>query len=302
MNINVMDGIKPYVRFVKIEKRGLFAGGFLDYDNVFTLITAGRCSFILDGENYDAKENDVIIMPPCTPHFIHCDTGQPITEYVFHFDLYDHNSYDFREHLMISDHIGGLQEKRARREEEMLLAGFPPVMQASPEEALELKRMFLYMHKEFSERQPGYLGVMSAIAQQMLINVYRNALLKQSAPNQNTIKYWNNARRVIEVVQMRYATDLSVGEIAKEVGLTPNHLSTLFKNNLGISIYSYLNMVRIESAKQMLYEGNMNVTQIAERCGFSSIHTFSRAFKRITGISPIGYSRSLPAPAASGGR
>ena len=51
--------------------------------------------------------------------------------------------------------------------------------------------------------------------------------------------------------------------------------------------------MKIELAKSYLRENNYNVTQISEILGFSSIHYFSRQFKKKVGMSPIEYSNSV---------
>ena len=51
--------------------------------------------------------------------------------------------------------------------------------------------------------------------------------------------------------------------------------------------------MKINYAKQMLRQGELNITEIAEQLGYDSIHHFSKQFKSITGMSPREYAKSI---------
>ena len=55
----------------------------------------------------------------------------------------------------------------------------------------------------------------------------------------------------------------------------------------------YFISTKIDLAKKLLREDNMNITEIAEFLGYSGIHYFSRQFKKTTGMSPRQYSISI---------
>ncbi|OYP21798.1 hypothetical protein CG709_07675 [Lachnotalea glycerini] len=74
--------------------------------------------------------------------------------------------------------------------------------------------------------------------------------------------------------------------IASDIGVSPNYLTKVFQEYLGMSLHKYILNIKIEKAQQILLAGNANVTETAEKCGFSSIHVFSKTFRNIVGISP----------------
>ena len=55
----------------------------------------------------------------------------------------------------------------------------------------------------------------------------------------------------------------------------------------------YFSELKIEEAKKLLREDNLSVSQITFKLNYSSIHNFSRAFKKATGFSPTGYKKSV---------
>jgi signal transduction histidine kinase/AraC-like DNA-binding protein len=89
-----------------------------------------------------------------------------------------------------------------------------------------------------------------------------------------------------------YALPLSRKEIAAAVGVTENYLSQIFRAEVTISPWDYLNRYRILRAKELLCNTNETVMAIAGQVGFNDSAYFSRVFRRITGQSPQGYRSS----------
>jgi two-component system response regulator YesN len=80
--------------------------------------------------------------------------------------------------------------------------------------------------------------------------------------------------------------DLSLYSTASHVGISPNHLSTVFTQETGENFIEYLTRVRLEKAKQLLRETAMKNADIANETGFNDPHYFSYIFKKHTGLSP----------------
>lgn len=81
-----------------------------------------------------------------------------------------------------------------------------------------------------------------------------------------------------------------INDVCKHFSFSESYLSHLFTAQLGISLCQYCQNVKFKKAMQMLDEGN-SVTDVSEQLNYTSIYTFSRAFKNKFGISPSQYSR-----------
>lgn len=99
-------------------------------------------------------------------------------------------------------------------------------------------------------------------------------------------------RQVVTWIGQNIDRQISLNEICAKAMMNKSTLERVFRQQMGTSIINYCRKLKIEEAKRMLREENMNVTQIAERLGFSSIHYFSRTFKTITGMAPSEYALS----------
>jgi two-component system response regulator YesN len=82
------------------------------------------------------------------------------------------------------------------------------------------------------------------------------------------------------------AADISLYSTAAHVGISPNHLSTVFAQETGENFIEYLTRVRIERAKLLLKSTTMKSADIANETGFSDPHYFSYINKKNTGVSP----------------
>jgi len=79
--------------------------------------------------------------------------------------------------------------------------------------------------------------------------------------------------------------------LAHEFDLSYKHLSSLFSEHENITIEKYYIYQKIERAKELLEYGELNLSEIAYKLGYSSVQHFSTQFKKITGITPSQYNR-----------
>jgi AraC-like DNA-binding protein len=84
-------------------------------------------------------------------------------------------------------------------------------------------------------------------------------------------------------------------QLCKRFAISQTAIKTLFKERTGVGPIEYLNQLRIKRAKQFIREQSNNFTEIAERLGYSSVHYFSRHFKKETGMTPTEYARLVNA-------
>jgi AraC family transcriptional regulator len=98
--------------------------------------------------------------------------------------------------------------------------------------------------------------------------------------------------RVREYIRAHLASDLGLAEMAGQVNLSPHYFSLLFKHTLGVSPHGYVLQERIREAQRQLAAGRMDISELALHLGFSDQSHFSRAFRRLTGMTPQRYRRS----------
>ena len=92
-------------------------------------------------------------------------------------------------------------------------------------------------------------------------------------------------RRVQEYLQAHLAEPITLGELAREAGLSEYHFARMFGQSLGCPPHRYLLGLRLKRAKQLL-AGSEPLASIAAQCGFSSQAHFGNRFREAFGLSP----------------
>ncbi len=93
--------------------------------------------------------------------------------------------------------------------------------------------------------------------------------------------------RVKEIILNHFDDDsVSLQRIARDVHLSPSHLSRMFHRQTGTTLTDYRNLVRIEEAKKLLATTNLKICDICYDVGYQSLSNFTRTFIRHVGISP----------------
>ena len=78
----------------------------------------------------------------------------------------------------------------------------------------------------------------------------------------------------------------SLTELASLAGMSPRHLTRLFRQTTGISVHDYATRIRLELARTLLHDPTQTIEAIATRCGFDSARQFRRVWGRVWGGAP----------------
>jgi AraC-like DNA-binding protein/ligand-binding sensor protein len=103
------------------------------------------------------------------------------------------------------------------------------------------------------------------------------------------IRHASALRKAERYIWENYTRKISLQEIAGASGLSAPYFSTIFKEEMGENLSSYLNRLRVEKASHMLLETGLSLSEIAGSCGFEDQSWFSKIFKSFTGVSPGKY-------------
>lgn len=95
--------------------------------------------------------------------------------------------------------------------------------------------------------------------------------------------------KIKEMVNADLSTELSVSEIAKEIGISLYYMCHLFKRKTSVSISDYRNSCRLKKAKSALIDSDMSISEIASMCGYNNSSYFTECFTASEGIPPTEY-------------
>jgi len=116
---------------------------------------------------------------------------------------------------------------------------------------------------------------------------------KQTGGQSSNPRYGDAVNKLIQYINQNSHAQISLVKAAEELSYNPNYLSTKFKEETGVSFSEYLNNVRIQNAKRFLSSGKYKPGDVAEHVGYSDQRYFVKIFKRVVGMTPREYMRSL---------
>lgn len=96
-------------------------------------------------------------------------------------------------------------------------------------------------------------------------------------------------RQASDYISVHYQDIITLESLSDMCYLHPDYFSKLFKKETGISVSHYIQSIRIERAKELLYHTNEKIIDVSLAVGFNNLSYFCRQFKHLTGLSPSHY-------------
>ncbi|HEX2283917.1 MAG TPA: AraC family transcriptional regulator, partial [Mycobacterium sp.] len=139
------------------------------------------------------------------------------------------------------------------------------------------------IESELTARQEGYRQAAIAHLTLLLIDLARLASdvvgdLRQSGEPL--------LAEVFAVIDERHTEPLSLRDVAREVGMTPGHLTTVVRRRTGRTVQEWIIERRMAESRRLLADTDLPVAEVARRVGISDPGYFSRLFRRTHGTSP----------------
>ena len=144
---------------------------------------------------------------------------------------------------------------------------------------------------ELSENAPfGSLQMIQLYLEQLLIRLIR----QKGMPSGHKARADGDVyERLLTYLENHLTSQLSIEQICRDNLIGRSQMQKLFRERSGCGIIDYFSHMKIDAAKQLIRSQRLNFTQIADRLGYTSVHYFSRQFKKVTGMTPSEYSVSI---------
>jgi AraC family transcriptional regulator len=155
--------------------------------------------------------------------------------------------------------------------------------QAVWETALKLKG-------QVGKSDPGsrqYAEALSLVLMHELVRSEQTAF-PAARPLRGGLPVWQQ-KRVVEFIDEHLAEDISLTALAEVVDLSVYHFARAFRQSLGAPPHRYLMSRRMDRARSLLRRPALSVTQIGIQIGFRETSSFTKAFRKFTGLTPTEY-------------
>lgn len=234
------------------------------------LLLEGRCRFSLQHQGGVLRAGDLVVCPAGVPHaeaYVRPGEGYRLAWWSLspgdprlHATRYSRRGGFAIEHLM------GLDLLPARAQERLEMLRRLAAGRAAPDTERLREAMLT-----------------------LVLALYRSVLDRGEAQLDSRAAL---VRRAADFVKAGAHKPLSLAEVARSVHVSPNYLTALFRKVTGVSLGRFILGERIVRAQQLLAEPDASVKAVALGLGFADPFSFSRAFKRVTGRSPVSWRKA----------
>ena len=126
-----------------------------------------------------------------------------------------------------------------------------------------------------------------------VINSIRNNQTEDDEKEDEEPVYDKTIDNVIRDIREHYMEDISLTMLADKYGVSTGHMSNMIKERLQVGFSDYISSLRMQRAKELLRDESMSIQEIAEIVGYNDYFYFTKAFKKVVGISPSKYRKSI---------
>jgi AraC-like DNA-binding protein len=270
LNKNVLS---PYVRVAmnSVLKKGTVLSERIIYDYEMIFVRRGECRIRINGVDYVCENNNVILLRPGIPHSFYvekCDFDQPH----IHFDISYRSESDI---IPISfKDVGDMNEK----EKNFIHKNYFKKHQKTP---------FLYFKETDRFLEMFYAAIQARSskdnlsAKGILITLI-SMVIKDNFPTTfEDVEDLLVEKQIKDYIDACQGFKMSLDDFAKQFSYSKFYLEKRFNESYGIGLVRYRNQKRLEYSLQLLK--SLSVTKTAEELGYSSVFSFSRAFKKYFG-------------------
>lgn len=232
---------------------------------------------------YELKSRDILIINPYNVHYFPIQTSDT-KNFIIQFNL-----------SMLDKNLSDYNEKKFTK---TILSNFDNTDANFNQDIYEsVEKVILTIISEYSNKNQEYMMLIKAKLSELMVILLRNLPMEQYTSEEKCRLSGSGKLEILENV-FKYAEDNYQNKIwLKDVSQVANfsiyYFTRFFRKSTGVTFFHYLSSFRITKAEWYLRNMEYSITQVSDKCGFESIKTFNRVFKKYKGCSPSIYKSKI---------
>lgn len=156
-------------------------------------------------------------------------------------------------------------------------------------EGQTILKSIIEIHEELRNNQIAYESMVKAALFRFAGTLARYGLYKVNRTNHDNMQYIHSMlEKTFKLIDECYSEEISLRKAALTSNLSVTHFCRLFKKATGMTFYDYLTFYRVNRAEKML-NTSRKMAEITFQCGFGSVSSFIRSFKKFKNCAPSKY-------------
>lgn len=243
-----------------------------------SLIVKGKGIYKTKGKQYSISEGNVFFFRPNEAHCI-TDIEEKGME-LFNLHIAPYYLYTRFQNALTSNYA------------KILAANFPLVSNkindVLPSERMEeVKTLLLAVRRELEERRSDYVTFVNNYISAVLILFSR--AYEDERFSQKEKQNYQKLLTAVKHIDNHFKENLTLQELADEVGYSRCYFSSVFKKCMGMSVWDYICIKRMEEALSQIKTTDKNILDVALDCGFNNVVNFNKIFKKYTNVTPNAF-------------
>ena len=235
-----------------------------------------------DGSTVFVREGDFIFMSPGPAH---CITSPPPEKggwvRVCNLLMKNEYMYDLIRRLL---RVRELDDYSLRN----MVLNKQPICLRLRDNSRSVYDLLMTAAREYRHPLDGSNAIIENTAMSLLIYIVR--LYEHSLTDKDNTDEGNDIiDDLTRIIRSGFGGDLSLEYLADYAHLSPEYLSRYFKKHTGMKLSDYITKTRIERAKYILRTSGRTINDVCEYCGYGSISSFQKAFKKYVGMTARDY-------------
>ncbi|MBR2377013.1 MAG: AraC family transcriptional regulator [Clostridia bacterium] len=150
-----------------------------------------------------------------------------------------------------------------------------------------IKPLILLIKQEFIDKKSDYITLVNNYISALLITFSR--AYNEQGFSKKELQSYQKLLSAIEYIDNHYKENITLDELALNVGYSRCYFSSIFKKCMGMSIWDYISIKRIERSLFLIKTTDNNILDIALECGFNNTVNFNKIFKKYTNLLPSAF-------------
>lgn len=170
-----------------------------------------------------------------------------------------------------------------------------PVIQLDSYKQKYLRRLYDDIYQEMATKQANYEVAIKMKLTEILILISRCSTIAAKTTSTVVSKSAKHTKvnEASMYIKEHFMEPISLQQIADHIFVSRGYLSNIFNEVTGFKLTEYINIQRINHAKELLANSDDSITDIAGNSGFESITYFEKIFRQTTGVTPLKYRQSM---------
>ncbi len=152
------------------------------------------------------------------------------------------------------------------------------------DEANDVRRLVLKIKDEGEKGQSDFLTVILNCVCNIMITIARS--FPEDTSQNNKKRSYRQVMSAIDYINEHFCEQIALKDVADSIGYSRCYCTDAFKKCLGMSVWEYICIKRIEKALTLIKTTDKNILDIATECGFNNSANFNKIFKKYTHLTP----------------